>query len=175
LQGILHQTKRELRLMQSIQSCALRRRCLEFGRHNRELVGLTRLLHSYRRLLLLFELVHGVARFPLGRIRGVVLPQCFVGIGNHRALDGKELWLVDYLFAVQAAGLLRKEETLRSKYVDLTEKRLRAGEIPLPDLTTARIDLTALRQALSGCRGASAYNARRSGCGPRDAGIWINQ
>jgi outer membrane protein, heavy metal efflux system len=61
--------------------------------------------------------------------------------------------LVDYLFAVQAAGLLRKEEALRSSYVDLTEKRFRAGEIPLPDLTTARIDSTALRQTLSVAEG----------------------
>ncbi|MHB8390408.1 MAG: TolC family protein, partial [Acidobacteriaceae bacterium] len=45
--------------------------------------------------------------------------------------------------------LLQKEETLRSTYVNLTERRFRAGEIPLPDLTTARIDLTALRQAIS--------------------------
>ncbi|MHB1938776.1 MAG: TolC family protein [Acidobacteriaceae bacterium] len=57
--------------------------------------------------------------------------------------------LVDYLFARQTTELLQKEETLRSTYVDLTERRFRAGEIPLPDLTTARIDLTALRQAIS--------------------------
>ena len=61
--------------------------------------------------------------------------------------------LVDYLFATRAAGLLRSEETLRLKYVDLTEKRFRAGEIPLPDLTTARIDLTAIRQTLSAAEG----------------------
>ncbi len=57
--------------------------------------------------------------------------------------------LVDYLFAVQAADLLRKEEALRSRYVNLTEQRFRVGEIPLPDVTTARIDLTTLRQTLS--------------------------
>jgi outer membrane protein TolC len=61
--------------------------------------------------------------------------------------------LVDYLFAVQTADLLRKEEALRSSYVDLTESRFRAGEIPLPDLTTARIDLTTLRQTLSVAEG----------------------
>jgi outer membrane protein, heavy metal efflux system len=61
--------------------------------------------------------------------------------------------LVDYLFAVQTAGLLRKEETLRSRYVALTETRFRAGEIPQPDLTTARIYLTALRQTLSVAEG----------------------
>jgi cobalt-zinc-cadmium efflux system outer membrane protein len=57
--------------------------------------------------------------------------------------------LVDYLFAIQAADLLRKEEVLRSRYVALTESRFRAGEISLPDVMTARIDLTTLRQALS--------------------------
>lgn len=61
--------------------------------------------------------------------------------------------LVDYLFAVHAADLLRKEEALRSRYVDLTEKRFRVGEIPLPDVTTARIDLTTLRQTLSVAEG----------------------
>jgi outer membrane protein TolC len=60
---------------------------------------------------------------------------------------------VDYLFAVQAADLLRIEEALRSQYVDLTEQRFRAGEIPLPDVTTARIDLTALRQTRSVAEG----------------------
>lgn len=61
--------------------------------------------------------------------------------------------LVDYLFAIQTADLLRKEEALRSSYVDLTESRFRAGEIPLPDLTTARIDQTTLRQTLSVAEG----------------------
>jgi cobalt-zinc-cadmium efflux system outer membrane protein len=61
--------------------------------------------------------------------------------------------LIDYLFAAQTADLLRKEEALRSGYVDLTECRFRAGEIPLPDLTTARIDLTTLRQTLSVAEG----------------------
>ncbi|HVC89202.1 MAG TPA: TolC family protein [Acidobacteriaceae bacterium] len=61
--------------------------------------------------------------------------------------------LLDYLFAVQSVGLLRKEEALRSRYVDLTESRFRTGEIPQPDVTTARIELTALRQTLSGAEG----------------------
>jgi len=61
--------------------------------------------------------------------------------------------LVDYLFAVQAAELLQKEEALRNTYVDLTERRFRAGEIPLPDVTAARIDQTALRLALRTAEG----------------------
>ncbi len=60
---------------------------------------------------------------------------------------------VDYLFAVQAADLLRRESDLRKRYVKLTEARFRAGEVPLPDVTTARIDLTALRQTLSTAEG----------------------
>jgi len=61
--------------------------------------------------------------------------------------------LVDYLFAVQAADLLRRETALRKEYVRLTEARFQAGEVPLPDLTTARIDLTSLRQTLSTAEG----------------------
>lgn len=61
--------------------------------------------------------------------------------------------LVDYLFAEKAAGLLRTEESVRSDYLDLTEVRFRAGEIPLPDVTAARIDLTALRQILGMAEG----------------------
>ncbi len=61
--------------------------------------------------------------------------------------------LIDYLFAVEADGSIRKEETLLSSYVDLIDRRFRAGEIPLPDLTTARIELTARHQALSTAEG----------------------
>ncbi len=61
--------------------------------------------------------------------------------------------LVDTLFAAQSAELLRKEEALRTTYVDLTERQFRAGEIPLPDVTTARIDLTTLRQTFSVAEG----------------------
>jgi len=52
--------------------------------------------------------------------------------------------LVDYLFAVHAADLLRREDSLRTAYVDQTDRRFRAGEIPLPDLTTAKIGTVAL-------------------------------
>lgn len=55
---------------------------------------------------------------------------------------------VDYHFAVLAVEQLRKQESLQTTYADLIERRFRAGEIPLPELTTARIDLTNLRQAL---------------------------
>lgn len=61
--------------------------------------------------------------------------------------------LIDYLFAVEAAGLLRNDEALQSSYVDLMGRRFRAGEIPLPDLTAARIELTARRQGLSTAEG----------------------
>lgn len=81
--------------------------------------------------------------------------------------------LINYLFAVQAAGLLRKEEALRSRYVDLTENRFRAGEIPLPDVTTARIDLTALRQALSVAEGQAhtAHAALAAAIGIPESGM----
>jgi outer membrane protein TolC len=61
--------------------------------------------------------------------------------------------LADLVFARQAVLVLRKQEALQSKYVDLLDARLRAGEIPLPEVTTARIDLSNLRQALSAAEG----------------------
>lgn len=61
--------------------------------------------------------------------------------------------LADNLFAVRAADLLHREVDLRKEYVRLTEARYRAGEVPLPDLTIARIDLTTLRQTLSVAEG----------------------
>ncbi|MGC9225499.1 MAG: TolC family protein [Terracidiphilus sp.] len=61
--------------------------------------------------------------------------------------------LADLVFARQSAAALRRQEGLQSEYVNLLEARLRAGEIPLPEVTTARIDLTNLRQALSTAEG----------------------
>jgi cobalt-zinc-cadmium efflux system outer membrane protein len=61
--------------------------------------------------------------------------------------------LVDYLFAVNAAGLFRSEEDLRNSYVASVEHRYRAGELPLPDLTNARIEQIATRQALHTAEG----------------------
>lgn len=61
--------------------------------------------------------------------------------------------LTDYLFAVKAAELLRDEAALRARYVDLLERRFRAGEIALPDVTAARIDETALRQTFRAAQG----------------------
>lgn len=55
---------------------------------------------------------------------------------------------VDHIFALKAAQQLRRQESLQAAYADLIEQRFRAGEIALPDVTTARIDLTNLRQAL---------------------------
>lgn len=61
--------------------------------------------------------------------------------------------IAGYLFAVRAAELLHKEVDLRQEYVGLTEARYRVGEVPLPDLTMARIDLTSLRQTLRAAEG----------------------
>jgi cobalt-zinc-cadmium efflux system outer membrane protein len=61
--------------------------------------------------------------------------------------------LVDLDFAQQSASELRTQVASQTKYLDLLEARLRAGEIPLPEVTTARIDLTGLRQALSTAEG----------------------
>ncbi len=81
--------------------------------------------------------------------------------------------LVDYLFAVETVELLRKDEALRSRYVDLTEGRFRAGEIPLPDVTTVRIELTALRQTLSVAEGQvhTAHSALAAAIGIPESGL----
>ena len=81
--------------------------------------------------------------------------------------------LVDYLFASQAAALLHKEVLLRTNYVQLTGSRFRAGEIPLPDLITARIELTALRQTLSTAEGqvATAHTALAAAIGVPDSAL----
>lgn len=67
--------------------------------------------------------------------------------------SGVRAALADLVFARQAVVLLRKQEALESEYVKLLEARLRAGEIPLPEVTAARIDLTNLRQTLSAAEG----------------------
>ncbi len=64
--------------------------------------------------------------------------------------------LVDVLFAQKIAAALRHQESLQSKYADLLEARFRAGEIPLPEVTAARIDLTNIRQALRTAEGQMA-------------------
>lgn len=61
--------------------------------------------------------------------------------------------LLDMIFAEQTAAELHAQVALQTKYADLLEARLRAGEIPLPVVTTARIDLTNLRQALRTAEG----------------------
>ena len=61
--------------------------------------------------------------------------------------------LVDLVFAEKAAAEMRLQVASQGRYADLLEARFRAGEIPLPEVTTARIDLTNLRQALSTAEG----------------------
>ena len=63
------------------------------------------------------------------------------------------LALVDYLSTEKAAHLLRDRESLQSKYVQMIETRFRGGEIALPEVTTARIELTSLREALRTAEG----------------------
>ncbi|MHB1698605.1 MAG: TolC family protein [Acidobacteriaceae bacterium] len=81
--------------------------------------------------------------------------------------------LVAYLFAVRAADLLRGEVDLRKEYVGLTEARLKVGEASLPDVTTARIDLTALRQTLSTAEGQvqTTHAALAAAIGVPDAAL----
>jgi cobalt-zinc-cadmium efflux system outer membrane protein len=56
--------------------------------------------------------------------------------------------LVNYLLSGKAAGLLQNQVSLQNKYVELLQARFHAGEIPLPEVTAAQIDLGNLRQAL---------------------------
>lgn len=60
---------------------------------------------------------------------------------------------VDLLFAEGTFATVQQQESVQSRYVDLLDARLRAGEIPLPDVTAARIDLANLRQALRAAEG----------------------
>lgn len=61
--------------------------------------------------------------------------------------------LLDLVFAEKVAAEMRLQAASQGRYADLLEARFRAGEIPLPEVTTARIDLTSLRQALSTAEG----------------------
>lgn len=61
--------------------------------------------------------------------------------------------LVDLVFADKTVAELRAQLASQARYVDLLEARFHAGEIPLPEVTAARIDLTNLRQALKGAQG----------------------
>lgn len=55
--------------------------------------------------------------------------------------------VVDLVFATNTVTVLRNQETVQGQYADLLDARFHAGEIPLPEVTTARIDLTNVRQA----------------------------
>lgn len=67
--------------------------------------------------------------------------------------SGVRAALADLVFAGKTSTLLGQQEALQGNYVELLEARFRAGEIPLPDVTAARIDLTNLRQALRAAEG----------------------
>lgn len=61
--------------------------------------------------------------------------------------------LVNLVFAEKTVAKLRAQVASQAQYADLLEARFRAGELPLPGVTTTRIDLTNLRQALKGAQG----------------------
>jgi cobalt-zinc-cadmium efflux system outer membrane protein len=60
---------------------------------------------------------------------------------------------ISYILAARIAGLLQQQVSLQTRYADLLQERFRAGEISLPDTTTAQIDLTNLRQVLRSAEG----------------------
>jgi outer membrane protein TolC len=90
-----------------------------------------------------------------------------------RVRSGVRSASVEYLFAVKTATLLRRQESLQAMYADLIERRFRAGEITLPEVTTARIDLTNLRQALRTAEGQvnTTHAALAAAIGIPDAGL----
>ena len=67
--------------------------------------------------------------------------------------------LVNLVFAGDTVALLHRQQEAQNHYLDLLQTRLRAGEIPLPEVTTARIDLANLRQAVTTAEG-QAESAR---------------
>lgn len=81
--------------------------------------------------------------------------------------------LVDLLFGIKTAAALREQESFESKYVGLLEARFRAGEIPLPEVTTAQIDLTNLRQSLRTAEGqvGTAHAALAGAIGIPESGL----
>jgi len=54
---------------------------------------------------------------------------------------------------VDAATQLQRQVSLQTQYSDMIERRFHVGEIALPEVTTARIDLTNLCQALRTAEG----------------------
>jgi outer membrane protein TolC len=81
--------------------------------------------------------------------------------------------LVDYLFAVKTARQLQEQEHLQATYADLLDRRFRSGEITLPEVTTARIDLTNLRQVLRAAEGQvnTTHAALAAAIGIPDSGL----
>lgn len=63
---------------------------------------------------------------------------------------------ISYAFAVRDRDMLQRQVSLESRYSDLLDQQMRAGEIPLPEVTTARIALIQLQQALSAAGGKLA-------------------
>ena len=61
--------------------------------------------------------------------------------------------LVNLVFASDTVTLLHSQQAAQSHSVDLLQARLRAGEIALPEVTTARIDLANVRQAVRTAEG----------------------
>lgn len=66
--------------------------------------------------------------------------------------------LVNYLLSIQAVDLFRREAAVRLQNVELLDRRFRAGEIPWPDVNTARIDLANFQLALRAAEGQIVIN-----------------
>jgi outer membrane protein TolC len=72
--------------------------------------------------------------------------------------SGLRTALVDYLLSLRAVDLFQKEEAVRLQNIELLDRRFRAGEIPWPDVNTARIDLANFQLAMRAAEGQIATN-----------------
>lgn len=69
--------------------------------------------------------------------------------------------VVDLVFAQKNVDAVRRQESLQGNYAGMLETRFQAGEIPLPEVTAAQIELTTIRQALKQAAG-QVVSARAS-------------
>jgi outer membrane protein TolC len=72
--------------------------------------------------------------------------------------SGLRTALVNYLLSLRAVDLFQKEEAVRLQNIELLDRRFRAGEIPWPDVNTARIDLANFQLAMRAAEGQIATN-----------------
>lgn len=61
--------------------------------------------------------------------------------------------VANLVFAQKDADALKRQESLQGNYAGMLETRFQAGEIPLPEVTAAQMELTTIRQAVKQAEG----------------------